>query len=476
MKYLAPATALAVAAAVPAFAQQSDDRCTALRDAVVDGAAVTSARVVPAGDTLPAYCEVRATARPAISIEVRLPMEGWNGKFYQAGCGGYCGILGRADASGGWVNAMRPGLERGYATATSDSGHLGLSVTDASWAMSNPGAERDWGWRSIGETNRVGQALVSAFYDGAAAEQAIFQGCSTGGRMAHVAAQRYPEMFDGIISGAPAMDYTGLVGTKMAWLVQANTDAEGNQILGPGEADLIGEAVMSQCDATDGTEDGLIADPRACDIDLSALACNGEDGEACLSTAEMDTLEKWRQGPRDSSGAQLYPGGIPEGSERFWWLWLTGNPDGAGKLVPAFVTDFGRYMAFPTDPGPEWSPQDFDFETDPARLETMAQVYNGDSPDLSAFREAGGKMIVWHGWADSIVTPYKTVEWYEQAAEEAGGEAALEENVALFMIPGLDHCGILPGQDGLNAASVDPMTPMEAWLNEGTRPMSVMAE
>ncbi|NVK58535.1 MAG: tannase/feruloyl esterase family alpha/beta hydrolase [Rhodobacteraceae bacterium] len=475
MKQHVSAVALAMAAAVPAYAQQSDEACTALRDTVMDAAVVTSARVMPAADTLPAYCEVRVTARPAISIEVRLPMQDWNGKYYQSGCGGFCGILGRADAGGGWVNAMRPGLERGYATATSDSGHHALSVTEGSWAMNNPNAERDWGWRSIGETHRVAQALIGAFYDGAS-EQAIFQGCSTGGRMAHVAAQRYPEMFDGIISGAPAMDYTGLVATKMAWLVQANTAADGSQIIGPDEATLIGDEVMTQCDGADGTEDGLIADPRACSVDLAALACTGEDSASCLGEAELATVAKWREGPHNAAGEQLYPGGIPEGSEPFWWLWLTGNDKGAGRSIPAFVENFGRYMAFATDPGPEWTPLDFDFETDPARLETMSTVYNGDNPDLSEFRAAGGKMIVWHGWADAIVTPYKTIEWYDQAAELAGGEDTLKENVALFMVPGLDHCGILPGPGGISAASLDPMSPMEAWLNDGTRPASILAE
>ena len=475
MRCFGPAMALAMAAAVPAAAEQTESQCSALRETVLDAGFVTSARVMPAADTLPSYCEIRATARPAISIEVRLPMEGWNGKYYQAGCGGLCGILGRADAGGGWVNAMRPGLERGYATATSDSGHHGLSVTDGSWAMNNPNAERDWGWRSIGETHRVAQALIGAFYEGAS-EQAIFQGCSTGGRMAHVAAQRYPELFDGIISGAPAMDYTGLVATKMAWLTQANTATDGSQVLGPGEATLIGDAVMSQCDAVDGSEDGLIADPRACEIDLSALSCEAEDTPSCLSEDERATLARWRQGPRSADGTQLYPGGIPEGSEPFWWLWLTGNAQGAGRLVPAFNTDFGRYMAFPTDPGPAWTPAEFDFETDPARLATMAEVYNGDSPDLSAFWAAGGKMIVWHGWADAIVTPYKTVDWYEKAAALAGSEEALKENVALFMVPGLDHCGILPGPDGISAAALDPMTPLETWLAEGTVPTSIMAQ
>ena len=455
-----------LALGVPAHAQQDDADCAALRNTVFSAGSVTSARVMPAGDTLPAYCEVRATALPAISIEVRLPMEGWNGKFYQAGCGGFCGILGRADAGASWINAMRPGLERGYATATSDSGHHGLSVVDAGWAWNNPHAERDWGWRSISETNRVANALIEAFY-GAGSEQAIFQGCSTGGRMAQVAALRFPDMFDGIISGAPAMDYPGLVATKMSWLVQANTAEDGSQILGPDEAKTIGDAVLAQCDGADGTEDGVIADPRACDVDYSGLG---------LTNQQMDALAKWRQGPRNADGVQLYPGGIPEGSEPFWWLWLTGNADGGGKLVPAFAVNFGRYMAFDTDPGPAWTPMDFDFEVDPDRMGVSAANYNGDNPDISAFREAGGKMIVYHGWADAIVTPYKTVEWYGQAAEAAGGEAALEENVALFMVPGLDHCGILPGPGGINAAALDPMTPLEAWLNDGVRPQSILAE
>ncbi|WP_263620019.1 tannase/feruloyl esterase family alpha/beta hydrolase [Alloyangia pacifica] len=200
---LRAATLALLASASYCYADQTPEECSALRDTVFPGGYVTSVRV-QSPEGLPQYCEVRATALPAISIEVRLPLSGWNGKFYQAGCGGFCGILGRADGGESWVNAMRPGLERGYATATSDSGHFALSVTEATWAQDNPNAERDWGWRSIGETNRVAQAMIDAFY-GAPSTQAIFQGCSTGGRMAHVAAQRYPEMFDGIISGAPAM-------------------------------------------------------------------------------------------------------------------------------------------------------------------------------------------------------------------------------------------------------------------------------
>lgn len=463
----------ALAATAPLARADTAADCAALRDTVFAGGHVTSARALPATAALPAYCEVRATALPAISIEVRLPLEGWNGRFYQTGCGGFCGMLGRDDAGAGWVNAMRPGLQRGYATATSDSGHQGLSVVDAAWADRNPQAERDWGWRSIGETNRVATLLVEAFY-GKAAERAIFQGCSTGGRMAQMAALRYPEMFDGIIAGAPAMDYTGLVGTAMSWFMAANTDAAGGQILKPGREALVGAKVLAQCDGLDGAEDGVIANPRACTPDYAALQCQAGAND-CLSAEEVGVLQKWAQGPRNAAGEQLYPGGIPPGSEPFWGTWLLGNGQGGGKLVDAFTRNFGAYMAFPDDPGPFWSPMDFNFETDPARMAPSAKLYNADSPDLSAFRKAGGKMIVWHGWADAIVTPQKTVDWYAAAAEKAGGEAALRENVALFMIPGLDHCGIAPGPGGISQAQIDPMGPLEAWLDGGTAPDSITA-
>ena len=449
--------------------------CEALRNAVVPAGFVTSARVVPAAEDVPEYCEVRAMALPQIQVEVRLPMEGWNGKLYQTGCGGLCGVLGRDEAGSGFSNNMVPGLKRGYATASSDSGHIGTSIVDATSADRNPQGERDWGWRSIGETNRVATALIEAFY-GDGAERAYFQGCSTGGRMANQAALQYPEMFDGIISGAPAMDYTGLVATKFAWLIQANTDEDGNQILKPGKEQLIGAEVMKQCDAADGTEDGLIDDPRACEVDLSVLQCGSDGaGNNCLTEAELDVVEKWRQGPRNAAGEQLYPGGIPEGSEQFWNLWLTGKPDGGKGLIPLIAEGFGAYMAFPED-RPGYQPTDFDFEADPASLEPMGKVYNSDSPDLSAFTEAGGRMIVWHGWADAIVTPYKTVEWYEALAEASGGEEKLAEHVRLFMIPGLDHCGIQPGPGGIDQSGLDLLTNLEEWVEEGTPPESVMKD
>jgi pimeloyl-ACP methyl ester carboxylesterase len=475
-RYVALGAALWLGATALAGAQgQNVAGCDALRNTVFPAGFVTSARVVPAEGDVPRYCEVRAMALPQIQIEVRLPMDGWNGKLYQTGCGGLCGVLGRDEAGPYWVNNMVPGLRRGYATASTDTGHVGTSIVDASWADRNPQAERDFGWRSIGETNRVANALIDAFY-GRGAERAYYQGCSTGGRMANKAALQYPEMFDGIISGAPALDYPGLVTMKFAWMVQANTDEQGKPILGPGKDRLIGDEVMKQCDAADGTEDGLIEDPRKCEVDLPVLQCGAEGaGEQCLSEAELGVIEKWRQGPRNAAGEQLYPGGIPEGSEPFWALWLTGKPDGGRAFLPLIAEPFGAYLSFPED-RPSYKPTDFDFETDPANLAAMRQVLNADTPDLSAFVGAGGKMIVWHGWADAVVTPYKTVEWYEELAAASGGEEALAEHVRLFMIPGMDHCGIQPGPGGIDQSKLDLLTKLERWVENGTPPETIMAD
>ena len=133
-------------------------------------------------------------------------------------------------------------------------------------------------------------------------------------------------------------------------------------------------------------------------------------------------------------------------------------------------------MAFPEDPGALYDPLAFDFERDPERLATMAEVYNADSTDLAAFRDAGGRMIVWHGWADALVTPMKTVEWHEALAGAMGGEAARDEVVRLFMVPGLDHCGLQPGPGGISQADLDPLSALEAWVEEGTPPTTVMRE
>jgi feruloyl esterase len=226
----------------------------------------------------------------------------------------------------------------------------------------------------------VAKALVKIYY-GAEQKKAYFAGCSTGGRRANMKARKFPNDFDGIISGAPALDQTGLP-TYQAWLVQANTGPDGRDILPKQKIALVRDKVYEACDAKDGLKDGLIDDPRACDFKPASLRCRASDGADCLTAGEVGVLEKWYAGARDSRGRQLYPGGVPLGSEPFWPLWLTGLEKGGGQLTPRFITEFLRYAAFADDPGESYSVAKFSFDSDPQRLATMAPIYKLHRPRL----------------------------------------------------------------------------------------------
>lgn len=373
-----------------AHAQPGGD-CGALGNLKIEDTNLLSAAIVPAGGGLSEYCRVLGYVRPAINFEVRMPTREWNGKLYMAGCGGFCGKLDSDDD--GFANAMNYGLARNYAAVTMDSGHWGASGLDGRWAYNNRVAENDFGWRAVTETARVAKALLKTYY-GAEQKKAYFAGRSTGGRMANMEAHKFPNDFDGIISGAPALDPTGLE-TFHAWLVQANTGPDGGDILQKQKVALIRDKVYEACDAKDGLKDGLIDDPRACDFKPASLRCRAGDGADCLTAAEVGVLEKWYVGARDSKGRQLYPGGVSLGSEPFWPLWLTGLEKGGGRLAQRLNAEFLRYMAFADDPGESYSAAQFNFDTDPPRLATMAAIYNATAPDLSAFKARGFRLLGW---------------------------------------------------------------------------------
>ena len=439
--------------------------CAALAGLKVEDANLLSAIPVPPSGDLPAYCRVLGYVRPAINFELRLPAaQGWNHKFYMVGCGGFCGQV--LSDRPGFTNAMNYGLRRGYAAATTDSGHWGTGATDGRWAWNNRLAEVDWGTRAIPEVSRVARALLGAFY-GQAAGRSYFAGCSTGGRQALMEAQRFPADFDGIVAGSPALDYTGLVATAMAWMTQANTGPDGQRIFDPVKVSLVQRAVAEAC----GDADGLVSDPHRCRWNPASLQCpaGSNDATQCLTPAEVGVLTKWYDAPRNSRGEALYAGGIPRGSEAFWPVWLAGTP-ATQPLDPAFSRDFLRYMAFQDDPGETYAVGQFDFDRDPARLALMAGMYNATSPDLSRFRARNGKLIVYQGWADAVVTPDRTVQWYEDATEAAGGRVAMEKSARLFMIPGFDHCGLSNAGPGISEAGFDPLTALERWVEQGDAP------
>ena len=466
--------------------------CDVLLTAQVDASQVLSSIAVEERDELPAHCRVRGVIVPAINFELRLPIEDWNGKFYMVGCNGFCGRL-EVERSG-FTNSMNHGLERGYAAATMDGGHWGSAITDGRWAQNDRIAETDWAWRAVTETARVAKALLQAYY-GRPQSHAYFAGCSNGGRMALMEAQRFPADFDGIIAGAPALDYTGLVATHSAWVTQANRRDDGGEILARGKVAAIGAAVREACDSLDGANDGLIDDPRRCDWQPAALACatekkasgstadpsgrvksGAEPVSTCLEPEEVAVLQKWYGGARDSQGSQLYPGGVPRGSEPYWRTWLTGAPGTRNPpLMPLFARDFLRYMAFAHDPGESYDTRDFDFDRDPASLAHMAELYDAEQADLGEFHARGGKLIVYQGWSDPVVTPLRTVEYFEAVRAANGGPEATSGFARLFMLPGFDHCGA-QGGPGANDAGFDPLPALEDWVERGIAPESIPAQ
>lgn len=361
--------------------------CPALADLRIEDTNLLSATVIPASGALPEYCRVLGYVRPAINFEIRLPTRDWNGKFYMAGCGGYCGTL-ESDNPGS-INAINYGLKRQYAVSTTDGGHWGEDSFDGRWAYHNRQAEIDWAYRAVHETARVTKAIIQAFY-GQGPEQSYFSGCSTGGRQAVMEALRYPRDFDGLISGCPHPRATGtaLLG---AWLARMNAGPDGQNLITPVEVQLIEEAVYAACDSLDGLEDGLISDPRACQFDPATLACRGDETDSCLTANQVEAVKAFYAGPRDSTGRQLYAG-LALGSEPYWdgIFGITGQTESSrDDFSRRHSIQFLRYMAFPEDPGDQYALSDLDFDRDPKRMEYMGQIYSTDDPDLSGFRESG---------------------------------------------------------------------------------------
>ena len=313
-------------------APQGDSRCAALNDlaiADVSPLAVTAVRFdeenrprirTASGEVeLPDYCRVRAAVLPKINFELRLPLNDWNGKFYMAGCGGFCGKV-LADRPG-YSNAINVALVRNYAAVTSDAGHWAPHAADGVWAYNNRSAEIDYSYRVIPEVTRVAKAIIAAFY-GTNESHSYFSGCSNGGRMGALAMQRYPHLFDGVLVGAPALDWRTLA-MYSSWVMKANMDENGKLLFDHRKSALLGRAVMAHCDAGDGLVDGQITDPRQCDFDPATLQCpDNKNGLECLTKTEVQIVKKWYQGLPDAHGAD-WSYKVPLGSEPYWPRWLT---------------------------------------------------------------------------------------------------------------------------------------------------------
>jgi len=438
-----------------------------LSEATGAGVRLADVGLLPASADQPELCRVNGFVEPQVGFEVRMPVKGWNGKLLVTGCSNLCGSL--------ELKGMEDALARGYAAATTDMGHRTADPSDATWAWNNPALERDFGHRATHVSTLVAKQLVGNYY-GNTPEHSYFRGCSTGGRQALVAAERYPEDFDGIIAGAPFNQLLSV--PHMAWAMAANTGADNKPILKHAQMKLLGQAALEACDGQDGQLDGIIGDPEACDFRPESLQCPTAGGagakvagSACLAPAEVEAAARIYAGPRTGPGGAWSSGGAPVGSEFSWGAALLAPP-GKNPFFQFIVQNWLHYLAFEPDP-PEpvagQAPLVLDFAAGKAQFAATNAVV-GFRPQLKRFGNLGGRLIVYHGWADESLMPAHTLDYWQEAGKRMGGDSALGEFARLFMVPGMQHCGGGPG-----ATEIDFLTALERWVEADEAPSSLLA-
>ena len=461
--------------AVPAAAAP----CASLTALDLPRTAIRSAEIIPAGEftppgtdaalAIPSICRVAGVTEPAVAFEVWLPTEDWNGKFHVSGNGGMAGVIS--------YGAMAGALRRGYAAASTDTGHVrpGTGGFDASWAIGRPDLVEDFGHRALHVTAENGKAITAAFYD-RPPRYSYYVGCSKGGQQGLMEAQRYPDDFDGIVAGDPANDWTRFYAGAHLWYAQA-TLREAGSYLPRAKLPALAAAVNAACDTLDGLADGVLDDPRACRFDPAALTCpDGEDHDGCLTPPQVRAVKDIRAGSRDAAGEVIFPGLVPGGENGpggGWGSWVTGR-EPFTSLHWLAADGFFKYMVFED---PDWNFRTFDYDADLAfALDKVGGALDSASPDLTRFRDGGSKLLVYHGWSDPDISPLGSIDYYENVLAAAGGEAggrALSETQAffrLFLVPGMGHCSGGPGYN-----RVDPLPALERWVEDGVAPDTILA-
>jgi feruloyl esterase len=419
-----------------------------------------------AARNLPAYCEVHATIAPVegshIRAVYRLPAD-WNGKMLGIGGGGFAGNVG--------LEAAAPGLARGYAVIQNDLGHPSPSALDPSFALDADGRPNipgivDFGHRATHLATSVGKEVVMRAY-GRAPAHAYWQGCSTGGRQGLAEVQRYPNDYDGVIAGAPV--YTPLVYSNAILRVQAfHGKPESN--LSPAQVPLIRNAVLAACDTMDGVADGIITDPRRCTWDPVELQCGASASASaasgnCLTPAQVETVRRVYAGVRTRDG-KFAATPLMRGGESDWARRMIGDanmPLGLNALLGA------PFVSFIVKRDPAYDLLSFDPERDMAALDggiAAAEVHQQNA-DISPFVNRGGKLLLWHGFNDPGPSPLSTIEYFESVLATV---PAAQDNVRLFLAPGVLHCAGGAGPDRFDA-----LTAIENWVETGTPPASMIA-
>ncbi len=410
------------------------------------------------------HCKLDGKIGGTVGFTVWLPRD-WNGRFAMGGQGGFAGAVDNQAQAFGRV------LEKGYATAGTDTGHQANGL-DGSWALGDLEAIVNYGHGSIHRVTEVAKAVIRAHY-AKRADTSYFLGCSNGGRQALQEAQRYPDDFDVILAGAPALDFDGLAAAFLQITQRMYPDMENlsTPVLTKEDRTLLRHAILERCDARDGVADGVLGDPPSCDFDPRSLACKDGDSKDCLTPPELAAVQAIYDGPHTIKGEPLHVG-FPFGAEDVeangWGSWLVGRENGAGQGVPTAAFGFGtglaRYFVYQD---PNWSYEDYDFSTWGADSQAIQKTLNADNPDLDAYRKRGGKLLLFHGWSDSALSPKATINYVSSVYQR---EPAAKDDVRLFLMPGVLHCF-----GGNGPTVVDWLGAMEQWQKTQKPPSELEA-
>ena len=444
---------------------QAAGSCEALSSLTLQGGTVTLAQPVTAGGfassvtgnaqgaaaKLQPFCRVAVTLKPSsdsdIKMELWMPASSWNGKYQAVGNGAFNGNIA--------YDAMMTALARGYAASSTDTGHTGGG---ASFGLGHPEKVIDFGWRAVHEMTVASKKIIASYYE-SGPKYSYWNGCSAGGRQAMKAAQRFPGDFDGIIAGAPGLDWTGRAASalRIAKALEANEAARLTQA----QRQMLHAAVVSACDLHDGVKDGVIENPKSCTFDPGVLECKGTQDDSCLTKAQVETVRSIYAAAVNRSTKREITG-LERGSELGWTdLGWTGSARSTGL-------DQFRYLAFAN---PNWTMQQFNFETDVVRAEEVDNdTINALNPNLKPFLDRGGKLIQYHGWSDPQISPASSTQYYGQVAQALGGADKLHGSYRLFMAPGVGHC-----RGGEGPGNFDMLPALEDWVERGKAPDQILA-
>lgn len=444
----------------PAIAHAKPVRsCESLAMVALPHTTIVSAAVDPAN---PGICRVTATtthppAGDKVTIWIAIPTSNWNGRFLGTGGGGFLG---------GMPAGVNQPVALGYASGATDTGHEGGRGTfalDANGHL-NWQAIRDNAHVGIHEMTVTGKALAEAMY-GAAPRYSYFYGCSTGGRQGLMEAQRYPADYNGIVAGAPAINWPKLM-MQSIWGTLA-MEVAGDAVPACKLAAAT-KAAVEACDGLDGVKDGVIGDPDRCHFDPKGLVGTSAGECGAFTEADAEVIRKIWDGPRREDGSFLWYGQT-RGADIRALAATRGTP--LKPVVFAFTTDWLKY--FITE-NPQYdlsgiTPDAFQRFWDQS-LEEYGIVIGTDNPDLTAFRDRGGKALIWHGEADQLITPEGTINYYKRVQQQMGGAKETSQFARLFLAPGVAHCA-----GGAGPNPYGQLDELRSWVEDGKAPETLTA-